>query len=155
MNPWISHIQIPFCGCKFLRFVSKICTWNFCDFIFYDFTPWHSEFYSLDDMKKIHLNLKHSAFCGLVHFSWNQDHFPLWSHQSTQAVTPVARPRFTFLVNKSLLIKIWPKPLVHTHLDLNYVSLDRVYLIRVNVRSPIKPRICFSRSLFITTATLL
>ena len=41
-----------FCGCKFLRFVSKIGTCNFCDFIFCDFTPWQSGLYSLDDMKK-------------------------------------------------------------------------------------------------------
>ena len=41
-----------FCGCKFLRFVSKIGTCNFCDFIFCDFTPWQSDLYSLDDMKK-------------------------------------------------------------------------------------------------------
>ena len=47
-----------------MRFVSKIGTCNFCDFIFCDFTPWQSEFYSLDDMKKLRVNLKHSAFYG-------------------------------------------------------------------------------------------
>ena len=36
-----------FCGCKFLWFISKIGTCNFCNFIFCDFTPWHSDFYSL------------------------------------------------------------------------------------------------------------
>ena len=28
-----------FCRCKFLRFVSQICTYNFCDF-----TPWQTDF---------------------------------------------------------------------------------------------------------------
>lgn len=31
------------------------------------FTPWQSFFYSLDDVKKLHVNLKHSAFYGPVH----------------------------------------------------------------------------------------
>ena len=42
------RITVFFCGCKFLRFVSKIGTCNFCDFIFCDFTPWHSDFYSFE-----------------------------------------------------------------------------------------------------------
>ena len=84
MNPWpeicheiyyfgrpflgyqIYRITGFFCGCKFLRFVSKIGTCNFCDFIFCDFTPWQSDFYSLDDMKKLRVNLKHPAFYGHV-----------------------------------------------------------------------------------------
>ena len=56
------RITVFFCGCKFLRLVSKIGTCNFCDFIFCDFTPWQSDFYSLDDMKKIRVNLKTPLF---------------------------------------------------------------------------------------------
>ena len=46
-----------FCWCKFLRFVSKIGTCNFFDPIFCNFTPWRSDFYSLDDMKKLHQSI--------------------------------------------------------------------------------------------------
>ena len=49
----VYRITVFFCGCKFLRFVSKIGTYNFCDFIFCDFTPWQSDLYSLDDMRKL------------------------------------------------------------------------------------------------------
>ena len=80
-----------FCGCKFLRFVSKMGTCIFCDFIFCDFTSWQSDFYSLDDMKKLRVNLKHPAFYGHVHLPWSQAHFPLYlTHRSTQAKTPVS-----------------------------------------------------------------
>ena len=63
------RITVFFCGCKFLRFVPKIYTFNFCDFIFCDFTTRQSDFYSLDDMKKLRVNLKHPAFYGHVRFS--------------------------------------------------------------------------------------
>ena len=81
-----------FCGCKFLRFVSKIGTCNFCDFIFCDFTPWQSDLYSLDDMKNFLCHLKRPDFYMHVHLSWSQAHFPLyWTHQSiTQEEKPVS-----------------------------------------------------------------
>ena len=55
-NCTISSIQLMgyritgfFCGCKFLRFVFKIGTCNFCDFIFCDSTPWQSDFHSFKE----------------------------------------------------------------------------------------------------------
>ena len=75
-----------FCGCKFLRFVSKIGTCNFCDFIFCDFTPLQSDFYSLHYMRKLRVTLNTPLFMSMC-----QAHFPLyWTHRLiTQAETPV------------------------------------------------------------------
>ena len=64
-----------FCGCKFLRFVSKMGTCIFCDFIFCDFTSWQSDFYSLDDMKKLRVNLKHPAFLRACAFALKSGSF--------------------------------------------------------------------------------
>ena len=65
------HYRITgfFCGCKFLRFISKKGTCYFCDFIFCDFTPWQSDFNSLDDMKNISINPSRNTS---VLFLWTQ-----------------------------------------------------------------------------------
>ena len=53
-----------FCGCKFMRFVFRVHV-IFVTLFFCDFTPWQSDFYSLDDMKKLHVNHKHPLFLGM------------------------------------------------------------------------------------------
>ena len=47
----------------------------FCDFIFCDFTSWQSDFYSLDDMKKLRVNLKHPAFLRACAFALKSGSF--------------------------------------------------------------------------------
>ena len=80
------RITVFFCGCKFLRFVFKIGTCNFCDFIFCDFTPSQDDFYSLHDMRKLRVTLNNPLFMSMC-----QAHFPLyWTHRLIyQAETPV------------------------------------------------------------------
>ena len=118
-------ITVFFCGCNFLPFLNKICSCNFCNFFFCNFTPWQYSFYSLDDIKKLLVNLSHPDFFGASAFT---DHFPLyWTHRSNQAETPVLCS-----CEQKLLVQEWPKPLVRTCLDLNYISLDRVYLTTVS-----------------------
>ena len=43
---------------------------------------------------------------------------------------PKQKPLCLILVNKSLLVQKWPKPLVYPRFHLNYVSLDHVYLTK-------------------------
>ena len=49
-------------GANFCNLTPKICTYNFCNFKFCDFTPWQSDFYSLDDMKNLNVNFQDTAF---------------------------------------------------------------------------------------------
>ena len=57
-----------------------------------------------------------------------QAHFPLcWTHWSTQAETPVPCSCEQKLIGPGMT-----QAVVHTRLDLNYVSLEHVYLTTVS-----------------------
>lgn len=90
-----------------------------------------SDFYSLADMKTLHVSLRQHAFLGLRINLRIQNHSPLYLMQlSTEQkhLCLVHAYVYLFLIVNRYLVQEWPKLLFHTLHDLVYVSLDRLYL---------------------------